>query len=339
MPERNAFIRARVRQGAAIVALAAAASASLAGCGSGASGSNDEVGFALITKTNTNPYFVKMRDGAEQAAKAAGVRLMTAAGAYDGDNAGQVTAVQNMVAAGVKGIMITPNDPKAIAPTLDKARQQGVLVIALDTPPSPQSSVDALYATNNVDAGKLIGQYAKAGEAGKPVKIAMLDLEPGVTVGVDRHTGFLQGYGIPEGDPQIVCAQDTSGDQTKGQTAMENCLQKDPGINLVYAINEPAALGAFTALKAVGKDTTTMIVAVDGGCTGVKAVESGQIAATSQQYPLKMAAQGLAAMVGFARTGTKPSGYTDTGVNLITAHPQPGVPSKDVQFGLDNCWG
>lgn len=339
MPERNAFIRARVRQGAAIVALAAAASASLAGCGSGASGSNDEVGFALITKTNTNPYFVKMRDGAEQAAKAAGVRLMTAAGAYDGDNAGQVTAVQNMVAAGVKGIMITPNDPKAIAPTLDKARQQGVLVIALDTPPSPQSSVDALYATNNVDAGKLIGQYAKAGEAGKPVKIAMLDLEPGVTVGVDRHTGFLQGYGIPEGDPQIVCAQDTSGDQTKGQTAMETCLQKAPDINLVYAINEPAALGAYTAIKARGRDKDVMIVAIDGGCTGVRAVKDGKIAATAQQYPLKMAEDGVKAVAAFAKSGQKATGYTDTGVNLITDTPQTGVTAKDTAFGLQNCWG
>ncbi|MFD2420800.1 substrate-binding domain-containing protein [Amycolatopsis pigmentata] len=339
MAVRNAFFRAHTRRGAAIIAAALAASASLTGCSGGASGSNDEIAVALITKTNTNPYFVKMRDGAEQAAKTAGVRLMTAAGAYDGDNAGQVTAVQNMVAAGVKGIMITPNDPKAIAPTLDKARQQGVVVIALDTPPNPRSSVDALYATDNVDAGKLIGAYAKAAEGGKPVKIAMLDLSPGVTVGVDRHTGFLQGFGLPEGDPRIVCAQDTSGDQTKGQTAMENCLQKDPGINLVYAINEPAALGAFTALKAVGKDASTMIVAIDGGCTGVKAVQSGQIAATSQQYPLKMAAQGLDAVVTFAKTGKKPSGYTDTGVNLITAHAQPGVASKDIQFGLDNCWG
>jgi fructose transport system substrate-binding protein len=167
----------------------------------------------------------------------------------------------------------------------------------------------------------------------------MLDLNPGITVGVLRHNGFLQGYGIKEGDPSISCTQYTAGDQAKGQTAMENCLQKDPGINLVYTINEPAALGAYTALKAAGKDKSTMIVSIDGGCTGVRAVQSGQIAATAQQYPLKMAGQGVDSIVAWAKGGKKASGYTDTGVNLITAKPQPGLDSKDVQFGLANCWG
>lgn len=331
--------RGRGRKWLAAAGGLAAASMLVAGCGngSGASGATHGATVGLVTKTETNPYFVKMKQGAQQAATADGVQLMTAAGAYDGDNAGQVTAVQNMVAAGVKGILITPNDPKAIAPTLTKARQQGVVVIALDTPPDPKNSADALFATNNVDAGVLIGKYAQSKQAGKPAQIAMLDLEPGVSVGVDRHNGFLQGFGIKEGDPQLVCAQDTSGDQTKGQAAMETCLQKAPGINLVYAINEPAALGAYTALKAAGKDKSTTIVTIDGSCKGIAAVQSGEIAADSQQYPLKMATDGLHAISDYAKTGKKPSGYTDTGVNLISA--QPGADGKDLSFGQSNCWG
>jgi fructose transport system substrate-binding protein len=174
---------------------------------------------------------------------------------------------------------------------------------------------------------------------GKPVKIATLDLAPGISVGVLRHDGFIQGFGIANTDPQVVCSQDTQGDQAKGQAAMETCLQKDPSITLVYTINEPAALGANTALKAAGKDKDVTIVSVDGGCTGVKAVKDGTIAATSQQYPLKMATQGVDAVVDYAQTGKKVSGYTDTGVTLITDKPQPGVDSKDTAFGLDNCWG
>jgi fructose transport system substrate-binding protein len=293
----------------------------------------------LITKTDANPYFVAMTEGAERAARAGGVNLMTAAGAYDGDNSGQVTAVENMVAAGAEGIMITPNDPKAIAPILERARQQGVVVISLDTPPDPPSSMDALFATNNVNAGVLVGQYAKAAVAGKPAKIAMLDLAPGVSVGIQRHDGFLQGFGIKDGDPSIVCRQDTGGDQAKGQTAMENCLEKAPGINVVYAINQPAALGAYTALKEAGQDRSTMIVTIDGSCTGVKAVQAGQIAADAQQYPLRMATEGLQAIVQYVKTGKKPSGYTDTGVNLITDKAPSGVISRDVSFGLAHCWG
>jgi len=155
----------------------------------------DDIVIGLITKTETNPFFVKMKEGASEAAKAKGAKLMTAAGKFDGDNASQVTAIENMVTAGAKAILITPSDTKAIVPAIKKARAAGVLVIALDTPTDPQTATDALFATDNFKAGVLIGQYAKAVMAGKPVKIATLDLAPGVTVGKLRHDGFLQGFG------------------------------------------------------------------------------------------------------------------------------------------------
>jgi fructose transport system substrate-binding protein len=293
----------------------------------------------LITKTETNPFFVKMREGAAQAASARGATLMTAAGKFDGDNESQLTAIENMVAAGVKGILITPNDSKAIVPALERARKKNVLVIALDTPTEPESAADALFATDNLQAGKLIGAYAKAKMAGKAAKVATLDLAPGVSVGKLRHDGFLQGFGISDSDPSIVCRQDTQGDQSKAQTAMENCLVKSPDINVVYTINEPAALGAFNALRAKRREKDVLIVSVDGGCTGVRAVKEGQIAATSQQYPLKMAKLGVEAVVEFAKGGGKPSGYTDTGVTLISDAPAPGSEAKDTAYGLDNCWG
>ncbi|MBB3212774.1 fructose transport system substrate-binding protein [Herbaspirillum sp. Sphag1AN] len=299
----------------------------------------DQPIIGLITKTDTNPFFVKMKEGAQEAARLKGAKLLTAAGKSDGDNAGQVTAIENMIAAGAKTILITPSDSKAIVPSLKKARAQGVMVITLDSPTDPQEAADALFATDNLKAGILIGQYAKASLGNKPLKIATLDLFPGHPVGIARHDGFLQGVGVKKGDPALVCMQDSYGDQAKGQTAMENCLQKNPDINLVYAINEPAAAGAYKALKAAGKEKSVMIVSVDGGCEGVRNVKAGMIAATSQQYPLKMAALGVDAGVNYAKNGTKISGYVDTGVTLITDHPQKDVTSKDTQFGLDACWG
>ena len=353
MTERTPRSR-RSRRLIGALAVGVVAALLVAGCGSGSgngrsSSSGDKVIIGLITKTDTNPFFVKMKEGASKEAAAKGATLQTAAGKFDGDNASQVTAIENMIAAGAKGIMITPSDTKAIVPTIQKARAKGILVIALDTPTDPQTAVDALFATDNYKAGQLIGQYAKASMAGKPAKIAAMDLAPGITVGVLRHNGFLNGFdGNPAAttdakdvvpDPKVVCAQNTQGDQAKGQAAMETCLQKNPDINLVYTINEPAALGAYTAIKAAGKEKDITIVSVDGGCTGVKGVQDGKIAATSQQYPLKMASQGVDAIVDYAKNGTKASGYTDTGVTLIAGKSVSGVDSKDVQFGLDNCWG
>ena len=340
----------QMSRGVRVVAAAAAVVLLVAGCGSANSGGSGsgQVTVGLITKTETNPFFVKMKEGAQKEADTKGMKLMTAAGKFDGDNASQVTAIENMVAAGAKGILITPSDTKAIVPAIKKARDKGVLVIALDTPTDPQSAVDALFATNNFDAGVLIGKYAKATLGNTPAKIATLDLAPGITVGVLRHNGFLSGFGAATvdanataqvGAPNVVCSNDTQGDQAKGQTAMENCLQKAPDINLLYTINEPAALGAYTALKAAGKEKDVLIVSVDGGCTGVQAVADGKIAATSQQYPLKMASLGVDAVDAFAKNGQKASGYTDTGVTLITAKSVSGVDSKDVAFGTANCWG
>lgn len=302
----------------------------------------------LITKTETNPFFVKMKEGAQAEAKKLGAKLLSAAGKQDGDNAGQITAIENMMAAGAKTIMITPNDSKAIIPAIKKAQAQGVMFIALDSPTDPVEGTDALFATDNYKAGILIGQYAKAVMAGKPAKIATLDLFPGHPVGAQRHNGFMSGFGLAAADAksnelsktaEIVCMADSFGDQAKGQTAMENCLQKNPDINVLYTINEPAAAGAYQALKAAGKEKQVLIVSVDGGCAGVKNVKAGMIAATSQQYPLKMASMGVAAGVAFTKDGKKATGYTDTGVTLITDKPQAGVESKDTKVGMDLCWG
>lgn len=303
----------------------------------------------LVTKTETNPFFVKMKEGAQEEAKKLGAKLLSGAGKADGDNAGQITAMENMIAAGAKTILITPSDAKAIVPAIKKkARDKGIMVIALDSPADPPDATDALFATNNYTAGVLIGEYAKAAMAGKTPKIIALDLLPGHPVGAQRHNGFMKGFGLAANDaksnelskaPEIVCRADSFGDQAKAQTAMENCLQRAPDVNLVYTINEPAAAGAYNALKRAGKEKGVLIVSVDGGCQGIKDTNAGVIAATSQQYPLKMAAMGVAAGVEFAKTGKKASGYVDTGVTLIAGKSVAGVESKDTKTGAELCWG
>jgi len=310
----------------------------------------------LITKTNTNPFFVKMREGAEAEAKKAGVELRTFAGKYDGDNQAQVEAVESLISAGAKGILITASDTAAIVPALKKARDKGILVIALDTPLQPIDAADATFATDNFKAGELIGQWAKAtmGDKAKDAKIALLDLSKNqVSVDVLRDQGFLKGFGVDvadvkkigdEKDPRIVGNDVTAGSEEGGRKAMENLLQKNPGVNLVYTINEPAAAGAYQALKAVGKDKNVLIVSVDGGCPGVKNVKAGVIGATSMQFPLLMASKGVEAVAEFAKTGKKPAAtpgldFFNTGVELISDKPVSGLTSTTSEAGLKKCWG
>jgi fructose transport system substrate-binding protein len=334
--------RGRQRGLAAVVLLLAIAGVAVAATSASAhpAGKSATIKVGLITKDVTNPFFVKMKAGATAQASKLGATLLYAAGKNSSDNAGQITAIENMVTAGVKGILITVADAKAENAAIAKARKAGVLVVALDSPTTPTTAVDALFATNNLNAGILIGKYARAATKGKTVTIAMLDEHAGSSVGALRHNGFTKGFGIKNSDKQIACVGNGGGDTPDSQTAMENCLQKSPDINVVYTINEPSAAGAWTALKNAGKSASDItIVSVDGGCAGVRNVKAGIIDATSQQYPLLMASRGVAAVVNYAKTGKKASGYTDTGVNLIAKKAVAGVPSKSVAYGLANCWG
>jgi len=310
----------------------------------------------LITKTNNNPFFVKMKEGAEAKAKELGVTVQSFAGKYDGDNETQVAAIESLISAGAKGILITPSDTKAIVPTIKKARDAGLLVIALDTPLDPIEAADATFATDNFQAGVLIGEWAAKtlGAKASTAHIAFLDLAPNEpTVDVLRDHGFMQGFGIKFTDPthygsetdqRIAGHQWGGGAEEGGRTGMENLLQKDPAINVVYTINEPTAAGAYEALKAAGKQAGVLMVSVDGGCPGVRNVKAGVIGATSQQYPLLMAELGVVAVVDYAKLGTKPMPspglkFLNTGVSLITDKPVAGVPSISTDEGLKKCWG
>lgn len=315
-----------------------------------------DVNACLITKTDTNPFFVKMKEGALKGAEENGISLSTFAGKSDADVETQVAAVESCIAAGAKGILITPTDSRALAPVVTQARDAGLLVIALDTPFEPASVADATFATDNFKAGVLIGEWAKAklGADAANAKIATLDLNPSeISVDYLRNQGFLKGFGIDiknptdigdEDDSRIVGSDVTSGNEEGGRTAMENLLQIDPGINLVYTINEPAAAGAYEALKAFGRENDVMVVSVDGGCPGVQNIADGVIGATSMQFPLLMASKGIEAITAWAKDGTKPENtpgldFFNTGVELITDSPADGVPSLTSAEGLEKCWG
>lgn len=315
-----------------------------------------EISACLITKTETNPFFVKMREGAAAKAAEMGITFRSYAGKIDGDHEAQVAAIETCIADGAKGILITASDTASIVSSVTQAREAGLLVIALDTPLDPIDAADATFATDNFLAGELIGKWAAAslGAEAANAKIGMLDLavsQP--TVGVLRDQGFMQGFGIDladpnkwgdESDPRIVGHDVTAGNEEGGRRAMENLLAIDPMINVVYTINEPAAAGAYEALKAIGRENDVLIVSVDGGCPGVQNIKDGVIGATSQQYPLLMASLGIEAIAAWAADGSKPENtpgknFYDTGVALVTDQPVDGVESIDTTEGTNLCWG
>jgi fructose transport system substrate-binding protein len=364
-PSRRHAMAAMALLGGSLALAACGSSNSSGSSGSSGSGGGGQVGVSLILKTLTNPYFVSMKNDAQKAADQAGVKLTVAAGKQDGDTQTQIAAIDNAISRGDKGILITTNGD-AVNNELKKAKQAGLYLIALDTVPTPASTVDITYATDNEQAGKLIGQYAATKLAGQKATIAMLDLFNNQVVSVDiqRDHGFLEGMGIDPGsktqngqeaktghytagkggDYQVVCHQPTQGAIPGGKTAMENCLSSNPDINVVYTINEPAADGAHQALDAAGKNNV-LILTIDGSCKYVKGLlKTGTIAADSAQYPGKMASVGVQTVATVGKGGAKPTlpagkDFIDSGTALVTANPLSGLTSQTPDQAAQACWG
>lgn len=322
-------------------ALSAVAALVLTSCGG--PDENADVSIGLITKQEQNPYWVEMREIAEQTAAAQNAELISATGESDVDVASQSQAIQEMIDANVDGILIAPNDSDALNPAINEARQQGIVVIALDTPVDPLDAVDAYFATDNYEAGNRAGRYAaaKAEEMDLDPEVVTLDLAPGISSGEQRHEGFLEGFGLQPDGEELVFSADTEGNEQLGREAMAEALEEHPEANVIYTVNEPVALGALEALEEAGRGLDDVVlVSVDGGCEAMKGpVRDGLIDATVQQFPQNMAREGVNAIISSARAGETPSGYLDTGVQLISDNPAPGVDSREVAFGVRNCWG
>jgi fructose transport system substrate-binding protein len=355
--QRNRSGATRATATALLVALLALVSS----CG----GNGDKTGVSLILKTQTNPYFVAMKQSARAQSDKSGAHLSVATGNADGDTQSQISAIYTAIARGDKGILITSNGA-AVNAALRRAKEYGLFVIALDTPLDPVKTANVTYATNNFEAGRLIGEYSAVRLAGKKAVIAMLDLydDQVVSVDIDRDHGFLEGMGIDPGSKtlnakekrsgrytggnggsyEIACHQATQGAVDGGRKAMEQCLSRNPDINVVYTINEPAGEGAYAALKADGREDKTFIVSIDGSCQGMRDIEKGIFAADATQYPGKMAQLGVTAIAQIGAGGEAPSlpageDFLDTGTKLVTAKQLAGIKSQTVAEGKKACWG
>ena len=236
---------------------------------------------------------------------------------------------------------------------MEKARKAGILVITLDTPLDPVTAADANFATDNFKAGELIGQWAKAtlGDKAKGAKIATLDLAANQpTVDYLRHNGFLTGFGIPVKDqkhfamsdsPQIVGSDVTSGSTDGGRKAMEKILQKADHIDVVYAINEPAADGGSMRLSKPPARTRAFLNGRGRRRMPRRQDDQGwshwrDLAAVSI---VDGEADGVEAVAEYSQDRQGSPLVWTPARSLITDHPVPGVSSITTDEGMKLCWG
>ncbi len=233
---------------------------------------------ALVISTLNNPFFVTMKEGAEQKAAELGYNLIVLDS--QNDPAKELANVEDLSVRGAKVLLINPTDSDAVANAIRLANRANLPVLTLDRAAS-RGEVVSHIASDNVAGGKMAGDFI-AEQVGADAKVIQLEGIAGTSAARERGEGFAQA--VSEHGLTLMASQPADFDRTKGLNVMENLLTGNPDVQAVFAQNDEMALGALRALQAANKQEV-LIVGFDGTKDGIKAVQGGRLAATIAQQP------------------------------------------------------
>jgi ABC-type sugar transport system substrate-binding protein len=270
----------------------------------------------FITKFPVDFYFTLVNAAKKWDKATPGATVIYASGKSGTDDAGEIAAIQNMVAQGVKGIAITPTSP-AVSAALDKAIKAGVKVVLIDNDIPKWKKKSSVVATNNFKGGQLAGKFLatklKAGDT-----LGILEGNPANPALVERVTGVLSGLGAMKSKIKVVSKLETDCDQTKGATAAQTILTANQDLTAMYSACGPPALGAIQSIKNAGiKPGEIILVGFDASGDEVKAIKAGTETASVAQFPAKMGSLGIATLWAAVQGKTVPKNV-DTGTALVT---------------------
>lgn len=241
----------------------------------------------LVISTLNNPFFVTLKQGAEEAAAKAGVKLVVL-DAQD-DSAKMTAAMEDLIQQKVDAILVNPTDSDAVTPSIMKANAAGIPVLTIDRGASG-GQVLCHVASDNVAGGVMAGEFLAKKLEGKGNVVELVGI-PGTSAARDRGKGFNDAVAaFPE--IKIVASQAADFSRDKGLKVFENILQAQPEIAGVFAHNDEMILGAIAAAEAAGR-TGIVFVGFDAVDDAVAAVKAGKLAATVAQQPAVIGATGI----------------------------------------------
>jgi ribose transport system substrate-binding protein len=248
------------------------------------------VGFAITTLNN--PFFIDLKNGAEETAKERGIELLIQASDRDIDVDKQMQIVENFIQRRVDAICITPNGAREIVPAIVKATQAGIPVFVVDSRVDENTlheaggSIVSFAGSDNAEGGRLAGEYIIQRLAGKG-RVAIIEGAMGHETGDSRLHGFHEAVDKERGIV-IISSQSAAFDRSQGYSVFQNVLQAHPDVQAVFACNDMMALGAIEAIAAVGKTGRIIVVGFDAIDEARDAIRKGLMDATIAQYPIEM---------------------------------------------------
>lgn len=315
------------------VALALAGLTLATGCQkeSGSSGASSQpagrLRVALSMKSQQNPFFARMRQGAEEAARRLDVDLEVLATDKETDTEKQTAQVETVIAKGVDVILMTPVDSKAIIAPLVQAQARGIKIINIDNRIDVAEAAKAglrlacFIGPDNVEGAKksAMAMIEKVGKAGG--KIAMIEGVRGADNAEQRKKGFEQAVAQAKQDGYAIelVAMDTGLWMTEpAQRKMEGILNQHPDLKGVFCANDMMALGAVQAIASAGKTGQIIVTAYDNLDAAQEAIKAGSLHATVEQHPDRMGALGVECAVKLFK-GEKLPEVVPVETDLVTA--------------------
>ncbi len=253
-----------------------------------------KIGF--IVKTMSNPYFARMKDGAEQAVEDFNIELDWVSAEKHTDIAGQLRLVEDMLQKDIDAIVINPSGPKAIVPAIGKANEKGIPVVIVDTRAEGGDTV-TFVGLDNEKAAEKMAHYV-ADYLNEKGKIAILEGVRGHSTAEERLTGY---YNVLDEYPniEVVAAQAADWDRSKGMSVTENILQSNPGLDFIISSNDEMAAGAIRAIRANGKMGEIKVVGFDATKEALEDIKDGYLLATVESVPDKQAYVSIEAAIDY----------------------------------------
>ncbi|MBU5313913.1 ribose ABC transporter substrate-binding protein RbsB [Tissierella carlieri] len=286
-------------------------SLSLVACSSNTGGKSTDGAkkIGLVISTQTNPFFVSLKEGAEAKAKELGVEIIVLDS--QDDPAKEISNMEDLITKGVDLILVNPTDSDAVVNSVRAANDAKIPVITLDRA-SNGGEVLSHIASDNVAGGKMAGEFIieKLGGKGNVVELEGI---AGTSAARDRGQGFNEA--VAGSELKVVAKQTADFDRVKGLDVMENILQSQPDIQALFAHNDEMALGALEAIKASGRDI--MVVGFDATDDAVASVNAGEMAATVAQQPTLIGSIGVETAVK-SLNGEKVEASIPVELSLVT---------------------
>ena len=263
------------------------------------------IGVSLLTLDN--PFFKVIGDTIAAEGAKRGYEAIVVSG--DKDVAKQSNQIKDFIVKKVSAIVLSPCDSKSIIPVIQEANAAGIPVFTVDIPCNePGVKIVTQVATDNFSGGKEAGvaMIEALGEAGGEVAVLHFKQAESCQLRVKGFQEVIDAHNAAgRGKIEIVAELESGGAKDVGFKAAEDALQANPNLRGIFAINDPAALGARAALEKAGK-TGVFIVGFDGQPEGRQAIKDGKIYADPIQFPDKMGAQIVDAIIRHSKGETLP---------------------------------